>query len=233
MSTLAQLSVLVADPDPDAGLLYANFLGIPEHHVTQATDGRDALVRAVGAPPSFVIAETVLPFVDGYSLCEILRREPTTQSVPILVVTADARVDSLHRALSAGADSVLVKPCDPEMVRVEVARLNGCSRDLRARAELLVANAMARRTHANAALERSLEKRRVRKSGTHDRYVTSHPPIPPPHLYCPLCDQRLTYTASYIGGVTLAFAEQWDRFICPNGCGDFEYRQRTRRLSAV
>ena len=73
MSTLARVSVLVADPAPDAALLYANFLQIPEGSVRQAVDGRDALVQALHTPPSFVITETVLPFIDGYSLCQILR----------------------------------------------------------------------------------------------------------------------------------------------------------------
>jgi DNA-binding response OmpR family regulator len=233
VSTLAHASVLVADPDPDTGLLYANFLRIPEHHVTQATDGRDALVKALGAPPSFVITETVLPFIDGYSFCEILRREPATQSIPILVVTADARFASRDRVLSAGADSVLVKPCDPDVMRLEVARLNGRSQHLRARAEQLVANAAARRARANAVLERSMEKCRIRKNAIHGRYETSTPPRQPPSLRCPRCDQALTYQASQIGGVNERWAEQWDRYTCPSGCGAFQYRHRTRRLRIV
>jgi DNA-binding response OmpR family regulator len=233
MSTLARMSVLVADSDPEAGLLYASFLGLRESQVTQAVDGRDALVMALGAPPSLVITETVLPFIDGYSFCEILRRELVTKSVPILAITADARPASRDRVLSAGADSILVKPRDPDVVRVEVARLNGRSSDLRARAEQLVASAAARRARANAVLERSMEQRRSRKIRSHNRYDTSDPPNTPPTLRCPSCDHSLTYTSSHIGGVTQALAEQWDFYTCPSGCGDFQYRQRTRKLRSV
>lgn len=233
MSTLARVSVLVADSDPGAALLYATALQVPEGIVHQAFDGRDALVKALDAPPSFVITETALPFIDGYSLCQILRTDPVTSNVPILAITADARRTSLDRVLAAGADSALVKPCDPAIVRTAVQRLLGVSRGLRADSEHLLANAAARRARANAVLERSIEQRWLRKNRSHPRYETSEPPMPPRSLHCPLCDHPLTFMSSQIGGVNARWPEQWDRYICSAGCGDFQYRHRTRRLRAV
>src|SRR6478609_5336785 len=84
-ATVAQMSVLVADPDPGACLLCARSLQLQEHQVIQATDGREALVKALSTNPSIFITETVLPFIDGYSLCEVLRNDAAMTSVPILV----------------------------------------------------------------------------------------------------------------------------------------------------
>jgi len=65
------------------------------------------------------------------------------------------------------------------------------------------------------------------------REDTTTPPNSPPDLRCPLCDQTLQYRTSHVGGVSERHREQWDYFECPNGCGDFQYRQRTRKLRNV
>jgi hypothetical protein len=67
----------------------------------------------------------------------------------------------------------------------------------------------------------------------HRRFDTSTPPVAPPLLCCPNCDQPLQYVSSHIGGVNARFSEQWDYYACHNGCATFEYRQRTRRLRRV
>lgn len=48
-----------------------------------------------------------------------------------------------------------------------------------------------------------------------------------------LCDRELRYLRSHVGGVSIKHSEQWDHFVCPTGCGRFEYRVRTRRLLKV
>src|SRR5882724_9323311 len=66
-----------------------------------------------------------------------------------------------------------------------------------------------------------------------DVIEASEPPsVAPPTLSCPLCDHRLIYERSHIGGVTRRHAEQWDDFTCAQ-CGVFQYRQRTRSLHHV
>jgi CheY-like chemotaxis protein len=232
-SALSHASLLVADPDPDAGALYGSVLNIREQYVTHAVDGRAALTKALASPFSFVITETVLPFIDGYSLCEILRSDSATQSVPILVITADVREESLERALFAGADCVLAKPFEPATVVTEAERLLGASRDLRDRSAQLLANAVFRRARADAALQRSLDARHRRRIHAHERVDTSSPPLAPPILQCPVCDRVLAYTFSHTGGLPSDFAEQWDYYSCPGTCGGFQYRQRTRTLRAV
>ena len=67
-------------------------------------------------------------------------------------------------------------------------------------------------------------------SRQYQRYVTTAPPLVPPALRCPECDTGLLFEESYVGGVTQKFSEQWDRFRCPDGCGSFQYRHRTRQL---
>jgi CheY-like chemotaxis protein len=114
--------ILIADPDDDNRAMYHETLRAAGYAVTEASDGQAALTEALMRRPALVLMELRLPLVDGYGLCEVLRREPETRSVPILVVTAEARARELARIRDAGANAVLVKPAVPDAVLCEVER---------------------------------------------------------------------------------------------------------------
>jgi PleD family two-component response regulator len=86
--SFAPTVVLIADPDAETRALYREAFICAYCDVVEATDGRDALAKALPRPPSLVITELTLPFVNGYALCNILRHDPLTAAVPILVVTS-------------------------------------------------------------------------------------------------------------------------------------------------
>ena len=85
-------------------------------HVILVSDGRDALTKALARPPSLLVSETGLRFLDGYALCEILRRARATAAIPIVVVTADGRPAEMDRARDAGADIVVAQPTTPQHI---------------------------------------------------------------------------------------------------------------------
>ena len=113
--------ILRVEPDEHARALYSQSLQLDGYDLLEASDGRDALVKALTQSPTLVMTDTRLPMVDGYALCEVLRRDQTTRTVPILVVT-ETRLADLERARAAGADAVLVKPTSPDAVLNEVRR---------------------------------------------------------------------------------------------------------------
>jgi len=115
--------VLVVDPDADSRALYRQLLGLEGLGVVEAVDGRDAMTQALINPPALVMTELVLPLVNGYSLCQVLRADAATRHVPIVMITADARDAVLGMARSAGADGVLVKPAPTDRILAEVRRL--------------------------------------------------------------------------------------------------------------
>src|SRR5919201_282833 len=117
--------ILVVDPDGETRLMYRQALESAGHEVIEATDGRDALVKALNEPPRLVITETRLPIMDGYALCEILRRDYATRLLPILVVTSETRPDKLQEARRVGANAVLAKPAHVEVILDETRRLLG------------------------------------------------------------------------------------------------------------
>jgi len=112
--------VLIADGDEDTRDLYQAFLVQRRYSVEQATTGREALAQATNDPPDIIVTETLLRGLDGYCLCELLRANGGTRTVPIVVLTADARPASLERARKSGADVAITKPCLPEILLREI-----------------------------------------------------------------------------------------------------------------
>jgi CheY-like chemotaxis protein len=177
-----------------------------------------------------VIAEIFLPLIDGYALCEVLRRDGQTANVPILVVTSESRPAAWQRARDAGADTVLLKPTTPACLVSETARLLACGYRLRERSATLTANIATQLEKSAALLTRSaMHRGRIAQSRTHRRGDTTRPPASPPELICPSCDLLLVYDHSHVGGVSATHAEQWDYYDCAH-CGAFQYRPRTRYL---
>jgi len=222
---------LVAAPDADARTLYQLALPLAGCEVTQAGDGREALTKALSEPPTLIITELRLPLIDGFALCEVLRRDAATHAVPILVVTAETRPAELNRIRNAGATAVLVKPTQPEAIVSEVRKLmtNGSNGH----------SGRGPSAHMNAVVEPNTsahvagsEAHSSVLSKSHARFGTTTPPTPPPTLTCPSCDQLLKYDHSHVGGVSERFSEQWDYYSCST-CGPFQYRQRTRKLRRV
>jgi DNA-binding response OmpR family regulator len=223
--------VLIADADAEARSLYRQTLRTAGCDVLEAADGRDALAKALSRPPSLVVTEAVLPFIDGYALCALLRHDLTTRVVPILMITAETQPNELARARESGADVVLVKPARPDVVLNEIRRLLTRTGDAAGRSRAKrdhVAEQLkkaARLIETSSSHHRSLEHRQA-------RYATSTPPFKPPRLVCPVCETAMRHEQSQIGGSSTHHTEQWDcyRCIAPTSCGAFEYRHRTRKL---
>lgn len=183
------------------------------------------------SPPSLVVTEISLPFLDGYALCEILRRDRATADIPILVLTA-APPDDMDRARRAGADIVVAKPTPPDHIVSLSQRLLAEVKDLRGHAAATKASAAAPREMSENALAHLGQHRRTVLVKAHSRFTTTTPATPPASLICPSCDRPLAYDRSHIGGVSDRQREQWDYYMC-NSCGAFQYRQRTRKLRRV
>jgi CheY-like chemotaxis protein len=119
---------LLADRDAETRTMYAQYLRLGLWSTDEAADGREALAKALTRCPDIVVTETRLPGISGYDLCQLLRRDSLTQSTPIVVVTGDAFTRDVERVKRAGATSVLIKPCLPETLAVELCRLINLSR---------------------------------------------------------------------------------------------------------
>ena len=216
--------ILVVDADGDTRLMYREWLQTAGSDVVDAVDGRDAMVNALSVRPTLVITELRLPIFDGFALCDVLRRDFLTKTVPIVIVTAESSPAEVDRARAAGANVVLIKPVTPEALLREIDRLLEDQAPPLASPKPKSTRPAAHRRVATPASQRRLAKKE------YERLTTTTPPMQPPDLLCPSCDRPLNYQRSFVGGVSPRNAEQWDQFACVARCGLFEYRHRTRKM---
>lgn len=221
---LPRQRVIVADADQDTQALYDEaFRSLPVD-IVAATDGRDALVQCCIQPPALLITDTRLPFIDGFSLCELLRNDPQTRAVPIIVVTAEVRPAVLLPLRRLGGVTVLTKPVSVDRLKAAVERVHNGTGDAEESSEQdedVAVDAVPRAPYQTSAT------RRFRRS------ETSAPATLPPPLRCPACDRQLEFRKSRIGGVTRRDAERWDELGCPACRQSFEYRHRTKSLRPI
>jgi CheY-like chemotaxis protein len=214
--------------------MYAEYLRMSACDVEEAEDGREALAKAIARHPDVIVTETRLPGINGFDLCLLLRRDPSTTRIAIVFVTGDAFEGDVRRAERSGADVVLTKPCLPEKLLGEIRRVLQASADLRARGNNVRAKFAEQAERSQQLIDKShVNMRRVMLSRAHKRADTTEPPTVPPALICPQCDLPLKYLHSHVGGVSARHPEQWDYFECTAGCGTFQYRERTRKLRKV
>jgi len=224
---------LVADPDAGSRDHCRSILTPIVPDIVYAEDGREALALAIAHRPRFVITATGLRFIDGYTLCSLLRAEPLTADVPIVVLTCDPTPAAVTLARSSGADRVVGTPYSPGAL-LQAVRL-GRDRAWTAgdSAASIPSGSPASHLELGASVEPPAAPRRRFMVDAHRRFETSTPPIVPPRLVCPNCDRALQYVRSHVGGVSARLSEQWDYYTCHGACGTFQYRQRTRRLRQV
>jgi len=99
----------------------------------EAVDGPSALAISLSCRPDVIVANSHLPGISGYELCDVLRRDLATRATPIVLITSDGMARVLERARASGATSVMIKPCPPDTLLTEAIRLFEASRAARER----------------------------------------------------------------------------------------------------
>jgi two-component system chemotaxis response regulator CheY len=107
-------TILIVDDDPSIRRLIAATLeDVSGYRLEEASDGEEALVRALDAEPEIVFLDLQMPRVDGIETCRRLRREPSLADATIVVLTGDSGEVAERSAQAAGADLFLTKPFSP------------------------------------------------------------------------------------------------------------------------
>ncbi len=115
-------TALVVEDEPTVAATEAMILEDAGLTVTVAADGGAALAALAGARPDLVVLDLDLPVVSGFRLLEVLKGDPATAAVPVLVVTALDFAEA-RAAVQAGADALLPKPFDAAVLAAGAARL--------------------------------------------------------------------------------------------------------------
>ncbi len=107
-------SVLVVDDEPMARSMLRLILVRAGFEVREAEDGKTALSEVDRSLPDLMILDIMMPGIDGFEVCERLRADENTNSLPIIMLSAKTDRESVKRGLNLGANKYLTKPVGPD-----------------------------------------------------------------------------------------------------------------------
>ena len=112
--------VLVVDDEEDIAELISFNLRGAGFDVVTAGDGAEALLRAAETRPDIILLDVMLPEMDGFAVCEMLRRSPENAHTPVIFVTSWSSEDARVLGLEFGGADYVVKPFSPKELVLRV-----------------------------------------------------------------------------------------------------------------
>ena len=114
--------ILVVDDEQDAIELIEYNLQAAGYRVLTANDGVEAVKKTRSSIPDLIVLDLMIPELDGLEVCKILRRDPATANIPIIMLTAKASEIDRVLGLEIGADDYVTKPFSPRELVLRVKK---------------------------------------------------------------------------------------------------------------
>lgn len=121
--------IFILDDEEPIILLLKTILNVYGYDGCESSSPQEALSRVIQEKPDLVILDIAMPEMDGYQVCRLLKANPETQKIPVVMITALALEQDRKMAMDAGADGFILKPFDPRDVVAEIQRLTRDSKN--------------------------------------------------------------------------------------------------------
>ena len=109
----ARASILIVDDESSNRRLLEVLLEPEGYRTRTAAGGQEALECIAHNPPDLILLDVMMPGMDGRQVAHIIKADPTTRNIPIIMVTAQTDREARLAALDAGAEEFRNKPVDP------------------------------------------------------------------------------------------------------------------------
>jgi CheY-like chemotaxis protein len=103
-------SILVIDDNKDIRENTAELLELAGYKTFMAENGRKGVELALQEKPSLIICDIMMPELDGYGVLYLIRKNPQTENIPLIFLTAKEGRNDLRKGLAMGADNYIPKP---------------------------------------------------------------------------------------------------------------------------
>jgi CheY-like chemotaxis protein len=114
----AGATILVVDDNTDNVEILRAFLKARGFRVEAAPDGRTALARMEEVKPDLVLLDVMMPGMDGWEVCRVIKQHPSLGHTRVVMVTARGGFEDKFEGLRSGADDYVVKPVDfPDLLQ--------------------------------------------------------------------------------------------------------------------
>src|SRR5262245_23632555 len=118
---MEQLStILIVDEDPAIRDVLAQKLEALGYRTAEARNGREALDQVARISPDLILLDVMMPVMDGFQACRLLKDDEETRLIPVIIMTALHAVEDRIRGAEVGADDFLTKPVDDRELEARV-----------------------------------------------------------------------------------------------------------------
>lgn len=116
-------TILVVDDQPDLAAMMADVLADAGYATRIAGDGCSALAEVQANPPDLLVLDVQMPELDGFEVAAMLKSDPATATIPIIMVSAQDGRGARLIGLESGAEDYLGKPVDPAELLAKIRNL--------------------------------------------------------------------------------------------------------------
>ena len=115
--------ILIVDDEKDLVEMISLRLSPLGYEISVAYDGAEGLAKAREIKPDLIILDLMLPKMDGYQVCRMLKFDINYKHIPIILLTARAGADDMKMGEEAGADAFISKPFKHEVLKEKIESL--------------------------------------------------------------------------------------------------------------
>jgi two-component system alkaline phosphatase synthesis response regulator PhoP len=121
MNEIDKRKILIVDDEPNVRRLVRTILS-KDFIVLEAEDGRQAIDITCTQKPDLILMDIMMPRVDGYTACSAIKNDPTTKSIPVLMLTAVGFELNVKLSQQMGADAYMTKPFNSQALLDKIAQ---------------------------------------------------------------------------------------------------------------
>lgn len=122
---MATQKILLVDDDPNILKVLSMRLEKTGYEVDSISDGFMALEKIRKDRPDLIILDLMLPEIDGYKVCRMLKFDETYKNIPVIMLTGRTQEEDRKKGLQMGADAYIVKPFESKNLLMKIEELLG------------------------------------------------------------------------------------------------------------
>jgi two-component system alkaline phosphatase synthesis response regulator PhoP len=120
--------ILVVDDEVNITQILEFSIGAEGYEVISAQNGEEAIDKARREQPDLIILDIMMPIIDGYEACRILKSNPLTKNIPVVLLTAKGRDIDKRLGYEVGATDYIIKPFSPNKLIDRIHELLSCTK---------------------------------------------------------------------------------------------------------